>query len=270
MPETKYETKTLVFATPRYWRVLLNWWIRASISTRKSTIIYSYGPIFTALAKLLGETRMVRRRNRSIEELWRDRLEKSLHHLELGQQVVLCDLDAIVEQDFVPTIENVTGDIVSSQGTSFPREAHKEWGFVLCCGFMVFRPTESTRVFLKRALSFPGDKFTDQKAINLVLLEAKVKWDLPNDSYQITEQGKTITCFESPVSGRANDGGVNELHVQMLPHSQFRRLPNSKELKTPTVFHPLPIVQGPKGIVRTLKANSLWGNSGLDHRKVPS
>jgi len=251
----------IVFANYKYRSILRNWLVRLPDELLQYVRIYTYGRFFTRLLKVRGlDAQMIRPRFESRNQLWRDRLETVLSLVSAGFEVTLADVDAIANEDFYRYTDPLVADIVSSQGTVFPPHAHAEWGFVLCCGFMQFRATDVSCKFLQSALQFEAGDYTDQLAVNSILLASEIEWSLDRERYSVTAMGRTITCYKEEVYGSVKSGEYTGLRVGMLPHSLFRRLPNTFEASDTVVFHPLPGRRGQRHVKSMLKKQSLWGN----------
>jgi hypothetical protein len=180
--------------------------------------------------------------------------------LREGFEVVNCDADAIIVQDFTGRIASLEGDLIISQGLGHPHSAFEQWGgFTLCCGFAVYRPSESTIELMKQVQRFesPG-KYDDQTALNSTLLRHKLLWDKSSTSYNLPGARGQVTCFNTERRAKISSGSLAGLDVVLLPHAEFRRLPNKHEIREPLVFHPLPKMKGAAGVMATLKENHLW------------
>lgn len=247
----------IVFSTSSYWSVARNWFKTAKTGDVEVTH-YVYGRFYYLLSRFFSRTVLLGNRNPRISDLWRNRLERVLHHIELGQEVILCDLDAMPLENPWPHLDKVRGDVVSSQGTVFPKNVHEAWGYVLCCGFMLFRPTDQSKKFLRLALDYESDTFTDQLAINNVLLREDIDWSDVTNLYEVEAMGRRITCSHGEISGTVKTGELCGLSISILPHAKFRRLPNEIEKTTPIMFHPLPARPGAAKVRERLKQLGLW------------
>lgn len=236
-------------------------WFRVAHIGQESVIHYVYGYGYNVFANLFSNSKLVSPKSPQPSELWRNRLERVLHHLELGQEVTLCDLDAIPLKNLNTYIDRERGDLISSQGTVFPKTAHNAWGFVLCCGFMVFRPTIASKNLVKRALNYQAEKYTDQLALNNVLLQEQIEWSGFEGTYTVRSMGRAISCSKTTISGTINQGILAGLSVRMLPHEKFRRLPNLVESENPIMFHPLPEKPGAPNVIRRLRELGLWNKA---------
>lgn len=91
----------------------------------------------------------------------------------LGWQVIVLDLDAMPVNDVSAMLSDLPkADIVAQiEPRSIPADAARKLGFILCCGFMVFYPTEATRRFMDRYAEKVVMELDDQVALNHILVE---------------------------------------------------------------------------------------------------
>lgn len=252
--------KIIVFATPGYSRILNNWMNRLPKELAPYVHIYSYGRIYSAILKRTPfQVTRVRSRAASRSQLWFDRVHAVLAAVEMGHEVTLVDADAMLLGDFFGLTSSIQADLIASQGVRHPIEVFENWGFVLCCGFMIFRPTLATKDFLRKVLDSDKHDFDDQRAINSILHQRGLLWEGGIGEYQVNSRGKSIRCFENVISGIVNLESAQAMKVSMLPHALFRRLPNEVEEKVPLVFHPQPGGKGRSVIINSLKSHNLWG-----------
>jgi hypothetical protein len=220
-------------------------------------------PMFLRLSGYSVVWLSIRRPSRS--KIWRDRVNAILRHLELSIEVVVCDADAIVVGDFTEDLNSIEGDLIISQGTGLPKVAFEAWGgFTLCCGFAVYRPEARTLSLMRKVSGYSeANHYDDQIALNSVLLDNKLVWGQPRTQYFIENGKRRIRCFSEELIGTVPEGDLKGLRVVMLPHSTYRRMPNSLELAEPKVFHPLPEVRKvARGVKQSLRDNGLWRLSG--------
>lgn len=253
----------IVFASWSYRRILTNWIVVAPPRVSKQLIIHAYGFIYPVLLRLSGHrVAWVSMRRPTRSRIWRDRVKATLGYLALSVEVVVCDADAVVLEDFTDHINAIAGDLLVSQGVGHPKVTFKAWdGFTLCCGFAVYRPTERTINLMRKVSAHSlGKSYDDQSALNSVLLESGLVWDRPPTQYVLEDSRHKICCFPERLIGTIAEGDLSGLRVVLLPHASYRRMPNSVELTGPKVFHPSPRV-GKRTVKRneqSLKDNGLW------------
>jgi hypothetical protein len=92
-----------------------------------------------------------------------------------GHTVTSLDLDALVLEDLGGLLSSFpAADIVAQQDFSMPLDVARNLGFILCCGFMVFRPTQATQRFLDRYAQRTMLESDDQLALNHLIAEAGI------------------------------------------------------------------------------------------------
>jgi hypothetical protein len=250
-----------VFATWSYRQILQNWIEAAPQSIKRQLVIHAYGTVFPLLLRLLGHRVSVVSIFRPTKsKIWRDRVKTTLNYLELGVELIICDADAVVLEDFTAEIDSIPGNVVASQGLGHPKAVFQSWdGFTLCCGFAIYRANETTIVLMKRVLDYEGsNEFDDQTALNSVLMNNNLIWEKPQANYFLEDEKRRIRCFPGILSGTVMEGDLSGLGVVLLPHSIYRRLPNSTESISPKVFHPIPGSRKRKENNIALKENGLW------------
>jgi hypothetical protein len=113
--------------------------------------------------------------DRSRNALWILRVLALREIVARGHVLISLDLDALVRADLAPLLASFPeADIVAQQDYSIPVEVARKFGFILCCGFMCFRPTEATQDFLDRYAIRTMHELDDQLALNHMLADAGI------------------------------------------------------------------------------------------------
>lgn len=90
--------------------------------------------------------------------------------VKAGHTVLVLDLDAIPVGDVLPMLETMRdADVVAQLDHSIPMDVDRELGFVLCCGFMLWRPTVAATELLDRYATAAQVERDDQLALNHLL-----------------------------------------------------------------------------------------------------
>lgn len=90
--------------------------------------------------------------------------------VQAGHAVLVLDLDAIPVGDVLPMLETMRdADVVAQLDHSIPMDVDRELGFVLCCGFMLWRPTVAAMALLDRYATAAQVERDDQLALNHLL-----------------------------------------------------------------------------------------------------
>jgi hypothetical protein len=251
----------VVFVTWSYRKVLANWLAIAPPAIAEMTQIHAYGWLFPVLLRMRGlRVRTVSLRKPSRKDVFRDRVLATIQALRRGEEILICDADAIVLKDFWEELDGVEGAIVSSQGLGYPRVAGKAWGgFSLCCGFTLYRPHKLAIELLSSVcVSQLNSDHDDQTALNIALLNNDVAWDFPGNSYQLQGPRSMVKAFPQPLSGSIPSGQLAGLTVTVLEHSKYQRIEDENAQESPFVVHGFPQSSGPKGIENTLRSRGLW------------
>ena len=165
-------------------------------------------------------------------ELWVFRLKTIKRILDVGLNVLHSDVDAFWLKNPMPYLKSIQSDLISSQGTVFPHDCWKEWGFVLCCGFQYFRPSVATLAFFEELIPLVEEVKDDQTALNSLLLKHQTTWKTPNARYQLSINKKVFNCFYDPIYGHS----AKNLKICLLPHSSYQRL-LEKNVRNTYVLH---------------------------------
>lgn len=87
-----------------------------------------------------------------------------------GHPVLVLDLDAIPVGDVIAMLSALEwSDVVAQQDHSIPKDVDRQLGFVLCCGFMLWRPTTPALRLLERFGEEAALERDDQLALNHML-----------------------------------------------------------------------------------------------------
>jgi hypothetical protein len=87
-----------------------------------------------------------------------------------GHSVMVLDLDAIPVGDVLPLLASLPdADVIAQLDHSIPMDVDRALGFVLCCGFMLWRPTVAAQTLLDRFVTATQVERDDQLALNHLL-----------------------------------------------------------------------------------------------------
>jgi len=164
-----------------------------------------------------------------LADLWVQRIGVFSELLAGGQGFIHSDIDAIWLRH--PLREGAavgcTEDLVFTQGTVWPPDVHRQWGFVLCCGWFWAKPTPAAQRFfaaLEGDVRYTGD---DQISVNRVLAGAGAHWEAgPHGDYQLPFRDQQVQCWTKTIRARTAAPGFSPaLSIALLPHREFQRLP---------------------------------------------
>ena len=194
----------------------------------------------------------------ALADLWILRAQVFESLARHGVDFIHSDIDAIWLRDPRPRLLETNTHLAFSQGTIWPRDIVREWGFVLCCGVFLARATPDVAELFGRIGLRIADDRDDQISFNRALREAGAIWD--TDSVEAGRlrrewKGDSFFTFADPLQGRAG-----ALSLALMPHDEFSRLPESIGART-LVAHPL----SPKNAqakINQFVALGLWRDGG--------
>lgn len=128
--------------------------------------------------------------------LWIFRVLVLSEFVARGHTVLSLDIDAMV----IANLDSMLcafppADIVAQQDRSIPMDVTRELGFVLCCGFMLLRPTQSTIAFLESYRKRTIQELDDQVALNHLIARSGVTKIVKTTGYMTFESaGVVFVC----------------------------------------------------------------------------
>jgi hypothetical protein len=141
-----------------------------------------------------------------------------------GYTVLSLDLDAILLDDvnvMLSTFPQV--DIVAQKDYSLPVDVARDLGFVLCCGFMLFRPTQPTIAFLDGYRELTIQELHDQIALNHLIARAGTTNMAKTDRYMTFQSaGVAFLCPDKSLVSRDIKYGSVIRHFQQIGQSIAR------------------------------------------------
>lgn len=154
------------------------------------------------------------------QQIVRLRLE-TLHTLNYYKFSVLqSDVDAVWLKNPLDYLANIPTDLIFSQGTVWPPDVHENWGFTVCCGFAMYRPTCLRSQFWNTVRSeFRNDPTSDQRAVNLAVAKEKVSWDFKSQEILDLHDNRTLWISDETIVGSSET-----ISVGVLPHRLFQRI----------------------------------------------
>jgi len=121
-----------------------------------------------------------------------------------GHTVLSLDIDAVPVGDLYNMLSKLPpADIVAQEDYSIPMDVARELGFVLCCGFMLFRPTHSTVAFLDSYKKRTIRENDDQIALNHLIARSGVTKMVKAADYRTFESaGVVFVCPDKSLVSR--------------------------------------------------------------------
>jgi len=135
-----------------------------------------------------------------------------------GQSVLVLDLDAIPVGDVLPLLASLPdADVIAQLDHSIPMDVDRALGFVLCCGFMLWRPTVAAQTLLDRFATAAQVERDDQLALNhLLVADGVVEKTNGANAMRFGSAGVQFACPDPSLVSRALHTGsvVRHFHQQ--------------------------------------------------------
>ena len=155
---------------------------------------------------------------------WLHRLRTVKQMVDQGHEVLHSDLDAFWLAPPTPLLQSIQADLVFSIDMGIPKNILDAWGFVLCCGFFLARPTPATQKLFslwEKDTERIGD---DQIAFNRLIFDASPDWQSADEIAPGTKRAQLSL-------------GGQQLTIVVLPLSRITRVVPFG-LQGPLVAHP--------------------------------
>jgi hypothetical protein len=246
------ENKTIiiVFANYQYKEVIDNW-----LFALKRIEIYNY-VIISFDKKLFHYLRQKNiptfyyKTGTDLNELWINRIRILKDIINNDYNVIHSDADAIwLKNPLKEFFYSQDSDVVFSQGTIWPPDIHKEWDFVLCCGFFGIKSNKATKKLIRDVYHDVVKSGDDQVSFNRIIHSHGTKWKI-DDHYKLSFKDKSFLCSKKIIYGS------NPCYkIAVLPHHLFQRV--NEETKSAYVKH-LISEKDSEDIIALLKNNGLF------------
>jgi Nucleotide-diphospho-sugar transferase len=207
------------FANSQYLRVLENWLVAIDRLGIPNLIVVALDQMTQRFLEERNVGTVLFPGVQNAAALWKKRIEVLMELNGAGIDVIHSDIDAVWLRD--PVAEffcDKKYDVIASQGTIWPEDVHRHWGFVLCCGLVCFRATSSSRSLLDAVRWEIATTDDDQIALNRVMLADAIQWEI-EAPYHLPHNDKSVLCSEKCIVGRGET-----INVSVLPHHLFQRL----------------------------------------------
>ena len=146
--------------------------------------------------------------------------------VQRGHPVLVLDLDAMPVSDLAPMLAALpASDVVAQKDHSLPVDVDRQLGFVLCCGFMLWRPTVAAKSLLDRFAAETFIERDDQMALNHLLardgIVAKTK---SAQCMQFGSAGVQFVCPDPSLVSRSLTSGsvVRHFHQKGQTITELR------------------------------------------------
>jgi hypothetical protein len=223
----------IAFADYNYRDVLMNWLVAMATQGIENYLVIA---LDTQLHALLVERRIpvvLSELSGDLRALWIRRIEIFASLCAAGVDFIHSDVDAVWLRDPEPFLQELQADLIVSQGTVWPPDVHRQFGFVVCCGFFKLRSTAVSRRLLAGLAQDVVRTGDDQVSLNRLLAGQSTRWEFdPADAYYIDGNGMRFLCSRSVMRGV----DANGLRTAVLPHHLFQRIGVSMD-EAPYVRH---------------------------------
>ncbi|HEY4045959.1 MAG TPA: putative nucleotide-diphospho-sugar transferase [Acidobacteriaceae bacterium] len=150
-------------------------------------------------------------KDHSKRHMWVCRVMILKYFISLGYTVISLDVDALLVGSLSRLLDTLPRfDILAQRDRSIPMDVTRKLGFILCCGFLMIRPTPETVTFMTEYLSQTILELDDQTALNHLLAENTIANRLQGAlSLSFQSRGISWVCPDpSLVSRDLNYGDV--------------------------------------------------------------
>lgn len=135
-----------------------------------------------------------------------------------NHSVMVLDLDAIPVGDVLPLLASLPdADVIAQLDHSIPMDVDRALGFVLCCGFMLWRPTVAAQTLLDRFVTAAQVERDDQLALNhLLVTDGVVEKTNGANAMRFGSAGVQFACPDPSLVSRSLHTGsvVRHFHQQ--------------------------------------------------------
>lgn len=144
-----------------------------------------------------------------------------------GHSVMVLDLDAIPVGDVIPLLASLPdADVIAQLDHSIPMDVDRALGFVLCCGFMLWRPTVAAQALLDRFAAAAQVERDDQLALNhLLVADGIVEKTNGANAMRFGSAGVQFACPDPSLVSRTLHTGsvVRHFHQQGQTIDELRK-----------------------------------------------
>lgn len=159
------------------------------------------------------------------KSLWYKRTEKINDLIKSGIDILHVDGDCIWHKNPSHIFEdNPNIDMFFACGLDYPTNVFKKWGFVLRGGFYYIRSNDNTKIFLDKWLEQIKVYEDDQVALNNLLMNSNVKWNMPQESDKIYMTYHKDNNYNFVWSKKHIVGYTDTLKIMALSAYDFPRL----------------------------------------------
>lgn len=204
----------------------LEWFERSGYLPQLTVITYDTRSTEFAERRGLTHVRLADR-VRDPRQIYVSRLEVIRDLIGSGTHVINTDADAFWLRPELPSLTKPAVDLQISVGHGIPRRAIDEWGFTLCCGFLILHSTARTKAFLPTWQEAAREANHDQRALNELLLEHQIEWSAQEANGRIgycRALDIHVEAISPDVISRVSPDGVQVYHPHLSGRYQQVKL----------------------------------------------
>ena len=142
--------------------------------------------------------------------VWKIRMDTLLKLFSEGYAVMISDVDAIWSEYIDITNFPANFDIINSACNNLPHRCVDLWGFSICAGLSLYRPTKATINFFKTfealCTRLDGKKCNDQRYLNYAYEFSKIQW------FNVEETNQNMFYEDDSFVGYERVGVIEEFY----------------------------------------------------------
>jgi hypothetical protein len=153
--------------------------------------------------------------------LWQIRTLLLQQLVSRNRSVLVLDLDAVPLGN-VPALLAAAphADVIAQEDHSLPMDVERQLGFILCCGFMFWRPTPAAHELLRRFADEVMVERDDQLALNHILGREGITAQTRTGGWMtFTSAGAQFACPSPALVSRTLHSGTVVRHFQQEGHT---------------------------------------------------
>jgi hypothetical protein len=153
--------------------------------------------------------------------LWQVRTLVLRNLVQRGHNVLVLDLDAIAIATVKPVLDSIPdADVIGQKDHSLPMDVARQLGFIVCCGFMLWRPTDAAKALADRFATEAIIERDDQMALNHILgIEGITNQREVEGTMLFESAGVRFACPDPAKVSRTLHSGTVVRHFQQEGHT---------------------------------------------------
>jgi len=210
----------ITFANWPYLNVLLNWMEGLKRLSIDNYIVISFDEkLYHYLVEKKYKTILLKNID-NLSELWRLRITIFKYLVDKNIDFIHSDADAVWLKNPIPEYYDSfpSTDLMISQGTIWPENVQRLWGFVVCCGFFIMRSSPAMKMLWEKLEDSVLQTGDDQISMNYIIAGENIQWDIQS-KYRVVFGKYHLLCSDQVIEGKGDT-----ITVGVLPFKKFPRL----------------------------------------------